>query len=92
MAVTSKKSRACMLYTIASLSFQLNSAEEVRSKPGMFSFRDTNRRSHSAYMCAYTCAAQHRCSPKNLFPQLRALSAEGSALPQPSQNHRITER
>ena len=64
MAVTSKKSKACMIYTTASLSFQLNSAEEVRSKPEMFSFKDTNRRSQRAYTWANACTAAARVFSK----------------------------
>lgn len=64
MAVTSKKSKACMVYTTASLSFQLNSAGEVRNKPEMFSFRHTNR-SQRADMCANAGTAAARVFSKH---------------------------
>lgn len=53
-----------MVYTTASLLFQLNSAEQVRNKPEMLSFRHTNR-SQWACMCANTGTAAARVFSKH---------------------------
>lgn len=63
-----------MVYTTAFLSLQLNSAQEVTSKPDVFSFKDTNRRSQQAYMCANTCTIAAKVFSKPLSARLALLS------------------
>lgn len=71
-----QESKAWMAYAAASLSFQLNSAEEVGSKPEMFNFTCTNRRSPRAYLYASSAGALQTIPS----PHLCALLAEGRTL------------
>lgn len=74
-----QKSKACMAYAASSLSFQLNSAEEVKSKPEMFSLTCTNWRSPWAYHYGSTCSSAGVLQ-RNPSPQPCALLAERRAL------------
>lgn len=80
MAVTSKKSKGCMVYTTASLLFQLNSAEQVRNKPEAFSFRHTNG-SQRAYMCANTGTAAARVFSKHPLASAVWIAGRGKGSP-----------
>lgn len=73
-----QESKAWMACAAASLSFQLNSAEEVRSKPEMSNFTCTNKRSPRAYLYASSAGALQTIPS----PQLCALLAEGRVLTQ----------
>lgn len=81
MAVTSNKSKVHVVYTTASFSFQFNSAEEVRNKPEIFGFRDTNRRSQPAYTCAIACAAAAWFSPKTAVASAVYVASRGKGSP-----------